>query len=1268
MSLLNTIFGSHSDKELHKAEKKTNSVLELEEEYSKLSDADLQHKTVEFKERLANGETIDDIEIEAFATVREASKRVLGMSHYPVQLTAGFALNAGNITELSTGEGKSVCVNTKIPTPNGWRLAGDIKVGDTLFDNNGKPTVVTAVYPQGKIETYEFVLKDGRKVKCGKEHLWTVIFNRDVKKYRRGKMYTLSVEELLKIGNVAKRGFYFSIPMAKAVEYPKKDLEIDPYVMGALLGDGCKNKANEFQISSNDEEIPCYIASILGASEYKKKKNGYTWYFYKSEKSKNCHGLAHLKVSDITKNEEYISLITDTYCYDKYIPEEYKTASIEQRWHLIQGLMDTDGNIYRKAPCDNKPRYNMQYATSSEKLKDDFMEVIYSLGLTASCRVRTLENGKIPNAKHNQYIIKINTDNSVKKNFFRMTRKKSVAEECENISKKKNYSCISVVDIKDLNELTEQVCFTVDSPDHLFLVDNYIVTHNTLVATCPAYLNALTGEPVMVITVNDYLAKRDSEWMGKVYKFLGLTVGLIVHEKSDTERREAYNCDIVYATNVEVGFDYLRDNMAYKLEDMVQRGLGYVILDEADSILIDEARTPLIISGFNGETDEGYKKADAFVKGLNGKIIVEMNNGTKLEQATMRMQGKELKEQYAEYDYIVEEKTKQVQLTDKGITKAEEYYGIENLSDPENITITHFITRALKAYGVFHKDVDYVVNDSGVQIVDESTGRIMQGRRYSEGIHQAIEAKEGVKIAQESKTMASITYQNLFRKFKKLSGMTGTAKTDEEELLGIYNMYVVTVPTNKPVIRKDNPDKVYLTALAKYNALVDKVQDCHIKGQPVLIGTTSVEKSDIVHDYLEQAGIPHKVLNAKYHEKEAEIIAQAGQYGAVTVATNMAGRGTDIILGGNPEYLALAELKAEGYSDELIVEANSYSNTSDEEILNIRKLYTEKFNRIKDELAENKQKVIDAGGLFVLGTERHESRRIDNQLRGRSGRQGDAGESLFMLSLDDDLLRLFGDQMRDKIIAMSEALHIPKNYPIDAGVLGKGVEKAQQRIESKYYGIRKSTLEFDEVMAKQRDIIYEERRKLLEGKLDYKKTVEAMMSDAIDRKIDNCTPTLKHLTPDAMGYIIEEFADLNKTIKIPEYSEDELLDITVSDIKDIIKKQAIENYEKIYEKKPVEYINDFTKRLLLFLLDNNWQEMMVDLDELKKGINFMALAQKDPLKEYQNQAFEMFDNMMYYIREEVLNTFMGVYELEILSFMAETPDMVIVNEDNTNNN
>lgn len=1218
MSLLNTIFGSHSDKELHKAEKKANSVIALADEYCRLSDSELQHKTVEFKERLANGETINDIEIEAFATVREASKRVLGMFHYPVQLTAGFALNAGNITELATGEGKAVSVDTKIPTPNGWRLAGDIKVGDTLFDNNGKPTVVTAVYPQGKIETYEFVLKDGRKVKCGKEHLWTVIFNRDVKEYRRGKMYTLSVEELLKIGNVAKRGFYFSIPMAKAVEYPKKDLEIDPYVMGAFLGEG----------------------------------------------SKNSQGVPSL----VTDNEEIINLLCNTDCYDKYIPEEYKTASIEQRWSLIQGLMDTDGKIYRKSPCDIKPRYNMQYVTNSERLKDDFMEVVYSLGLTASCRVRTLENERIPNAKHNQYIIEINTEDSVKKNFFRMTRKKSVAEECENISKKENYSYISVVDIKDLNELTEQVCFTVDSPDHLFLVDNYIVTHNTLVATCPAYLNALTGEPVMIITVNDYLAKRDSEWMGKVYKFLGLTVGLIVHEKSDTERREAYNCDIVYATNVEVGFDYLRDNMAYKLEDMVQRGLGYVILDEADSILIDEARTPLIISGFNGETDEGYKKADAFVKGLNGKIIVEMNNGTKLEQATMRMQGKELKEQYAEYDYIVEEKTKQVQLTDKGITKAEEYYGVENLSDPENITITHFITRALKAYGVFHKDVDYVVNDNGVQIVDESTGRIMQGRRYSEGIHQAIEAKEGVKIAQESKTMASITYQNLFRKFKKLSGMTGTAKTDEEELLGIYNMYVVTVPTNKPVIRKDNPDKVYLTALAKYNALVDKVQDCHIKGQPVLIGTTSVEKSDIVHDYLEQAGIPHKVLNAKYHEKEAEIIAQAGQYGAVTVATNMAGRGTDIILGGNPEYLALAELKAEGYSDELIVEANSYSNTSDEDILNIRKLYTEKFNRIKDELAENKQKVIDAGGLFVLGTERHESRRIDNQLRGRSGRQGDAGESLFMLSLDDDLLRLFGDQMRDKIIAMSEALHIPKNYPIDAGLLGKGVEKAQQRIESKYYGIRKSNLEFDEVMAKQRDIIYEERRKLLEGKLDYKKTVETMMSDIIDRKIDNCTPTLKHLTPDAMGYIIEEFADLNKTIKIPEYSEDELLDIKVSDIKEIIKKQAIENYEKIYEKKPVEYINDFTKRLLLFLLDNNWQEMMVDLDELKKGINFMALAQKDPLKEYQNQAFEMFDNMMYYIREEVLNTFMGVYELEILSFMAETPDMVIVNEDNTNNN
>ena len=782
----------------------------------------------------------------------------------------------------------------------------------------------------------------------------------------------------------------------------------------------------------------------------------------------------------------------------------------------------------------------------------------------------------------------------------------------------------------------------------------------TLVATCPAYLNALTGEPVMVITVNDYLAKRDSEWMGKVYKFLGMSVGLVVHEMKNNERRKAYACDIVYVTNVEMGFDYLRDNMAYSLEDKVQRGLGFAIVDEVDSILIDEARTPLIISGFSGELDEGYAKANEFVKGLSCKKIVELDNGSALQQASMRLQGIDIKEKYNDYDYVVEEKAKQVYLTDTGMKKAEEFYGIDDLSNPDNITITHFITRALKAYGIFNRDVDYVVQDDKVLIVDESTGRIMDGRRYSDGIHQAIEAKEGVEVAQESKTMASITYQNLFRKFDKLSGMTGTAKTEEEEFLGIYKLEVITIPTNKPVIRKDASDKVYITANAKYAAIVSKVQDCYAKGQPILIGTTSVEKSDIIHDLLNEAGIPHNVLNAKYHEKEALIVAQAGQYKAVTVATNMAGRGTDIILGGNAEYLAIQEMKAEGISDELCVEANNYSVTEDEEILNVRRIFNEKLERIKTELEPNRQKVLDAGGLFILGSERHESRRIDNQLRGRSGRQGDVGESLFMISLDDDLMRLFGDEMRDNIIMLCKKLGVPKSVPIDAGILGKGVEKAQSRIESKYYEVRKTTLQYDEVMAEQRDIIYEERDRILHNDLDYKKTIKKMMSEIIDLKIDNCTPLMKYMTQDALNSIRDEFfsvfedvSDLEQVLDIPNYSDEEISKLTVEEFKENIRGQILNNFDKLCATKSDEYVDDFARKLLLFLLDTNWQELMIELEDLKQGINFQMFANKDPLKEYKVQGYELFEGMMNHIRDEVLNTFMGIFKVELVTHVEE---------------
>ena len=762
----------------------------------------------------------------------------------------------------------------------------------------------------------------------------------------------------------------------------------------------------------------------------------------------------------------------------------------------------------------------------------------------------------------------------------------------------------------------------------------------TLTATLPVYLNALEGKGVHVVTVNDYLAKRDSIWMGKVYSFLGLTTGLIVHDKEKLERKEAYACDITYGTNNEIGFDYLRDNMVYKPTEMVQRGHRFAIVDEVDSILIDEARTPLIISGFNGETTEGYAKADALVKTMKKKVIVEDDNGSRIEQAAAQLQGEEYKEKYAEYDYVVEEKKKTVSLTEKGVAKVEAYYGIDNLSDSENVEINHYVTRSMRAYGIFKRDVDYVVENGKIIIVDESTGRLMYGRRYSEGIHQAIEAKESVEIQQESKTLASITFQNYFRKYDKLSGMTGTAKTEEEEFMGIYNLDIVEIPTNKPVIRVDKPDRVYITRKGKLGTIVETVKACKEKGQPILVGTVSVEKSEELSRLLDMEGIDHTVLNAKYHEQEAKIVAQAGKFGAVTIATNMAGRGTDIILGGNPEFLALEELRKEGFEEELINEATGHSYTDNEDIINIRKLFKEKEDRIKAELAPEVEKVREAGGLYILGSERHESRRIDNQLRGRSGRQGDVGTSEFVLSLEDDLMRLFGSE---KLTQMAKAMNIPENVPIDMGILSNQIEKAQKRIESKYYGIRKNVLEYDEIIAKQRDIVYDERSKVMNCEIKFRPTVEKMMREIIELKVKNSAQGIKVLTQTELQYIKENFEDV-PTIVIKDYTDDELMDMKLTDISDEIVKQAMANFDELAKTATDDFVEDYSKRLLLFLLDTSWQEHMVVLDELKKGIVLKAYGQQDPLQAFKTESFELFDDMMNYIREEVLKTFMSVYQ------------------------
>ena len=758
----------------------------------------------------------------------------------------------------------------------------------------------------------------------------------------------------------------------------------------------------------------------------------------------------------------------------------------------------------------------------------------------------------------------------------------------------------------------------------------------TLTATLPVYLNALAGNGIHVVTVNDYLAKRDSLWMGKVYTFLGLSVGLIIHGKTNEERKEAYACDITYGTNNEIGFDYLKDNMAYSVSQLVQRGLNFAIVDEVDSVLIDEARTPLIISGFDGKSTDGYKKANEFVKKLKKKVIVELEEQNAIQQMASQMQPEQT-EDYSDYDYIVEEKKKTTMLTERGVEKAEKFYGIENLSDPENVEINHYITRSLKAHGIFKKDVDYVIKDGNIVIVDESTGRLMDGRRYSEGIHQAIEAKENVKIQQESKTLASITFQNLFRKYNKLSGMTGTAMTEEEEFGQIYGLDIVEIPTNLPVARIDKTDKVYINRNAKLRAIIETIKYCQLRGQPVLVGTVSVEKSEELSRLLKKEKIKHTVLNAKYHEQEAKIVAQAGKYGAVTIATNMAGRGTDIILGGNPEFLALEELRKEKYPEELINEATSYSTTDNEDIINIRKLFKEKESRIKQELQPEVEKVKASGGLYIIGSERHESRRIDNQLRGRSGRQGDVGVSEFVISLEDDLMRLFGS---DKMLNLAQSMNVPDDIPLDMKLLSNNIENAQKRIESQFYGMRKNVLEYDEILAKQRDIIYDERHKLLTDTVDLQALSLKMMKEIIELRVDESFSNSKKITRDELELLKENLEEVRFAIKIKDYTDSELNSITSNEILNDLLSQMEDNFNYLIAHTNKDFMKAYIKKILLFYIDSYWQDHMIAIDELKKGIGLRAYGQVNPIDAFRNESFDMFDEMMNSIKYEILKNLM----------------------------
>ncbi|MBR2020456.1 MAG: preprotein translocase subunit SecA [Clostridia bacterium] len=745
----------------------------------------------------------------------------------------------------------------------------------------------------------------------------------------------------------------------------------------------------------------------------------------------------------------------------------------------------------------------------------------------------------------------------------------------------------------------------------------------TLVATLPAYLNALTGNGVHIVTVNDYLARVGAEEMGRVYEFMGLKTGLVVHGQSNAQKKEAYAADITYGTNNEFGFDYLRDNMVVYKNQMVQRGHVFAIVDEVDSILIDEARTPLIISGAGNTATDLYERTENLVRSMRKFVIKELDNKESHDDINA--------------DYIVDEKANNAVLSPKGVKKAEAFFGLENLTDPENAVIAHHVNQAIRAHGCMHRDVDYVVNERGVIIVDSFTGRLMPGRRYSDGLHQAIEAKEGVQVQKENKTLATITFQNYFRMYKKLSGMTGTALTEESEFREIYQLDVVEIPTNKPMIRKDRPDAVYRSMEGKYQAIVKQVVECHEKGQPVLVGTVSIDKSEALSIRLKKAGIPHTVLNAKYHEKEAEIVAQAGKLGAVTISTNMAGRGTDILLGGNPEFMAKADMRAKGYAEELILQCAGFTDTEDEELIEARNTFRSLVEKYKAEIEPEAKKVCEAGGLFILGTERHESRRIDNQLRGRSGRQGDPGESKFFLSMEDDLMRLFGTERLQGIVA---ALKMPEDTPIDAKILSNAIEGAQMRIETANFKRRKYVLAYDDVMNQQRTIIYKQRQDVLNGE-DISETIRKMLTSTVESVVEGFT---RGETPNEwnLDALRAHFMGVLTTEEDFRYSPEELAKVQPSEISEELCARVMQRYAEKEELFGAEVFREVERAILLRNVDTSWMEHIDTMDDLKGSVGLQAYAQRDPVTEYRIQGADLFDTMVDEIRQKTVRAILSV--------------------------
>ena len=747
----------------------------------------------------------------------------------------------------------------------------------------------------------------------------------------------------------------------------------------------------------------------------------------------------------------------------------------------------------------------------------------------------------------------------------------------------------------------------------------------TLVATLPAYLNALSGNGVHIVTVNDYLAKRDSEWMGKVHRFMGLTVGLIIHDLTKEERQAAYAADITYGTNNEMGFDYLRDNMAIYKNEQVQRGHSFAIVDEVDSILIDEARTPLIISGMGEKSTQLYDMAEAFSCRLKKYVVAETDD-------------KAAEDESLDADYIVDEKARTATLTARGIAKAEEFFHLENLSDPENSTIAHHINQAIKAHGTMKRDVDYVVKDGEIIIVDEFTGRLMFGRRYSEGLHQAIEAKEHVSVQRESKTLATITFQNYFRLYSKLSGMTGTAMTEEEEFATIYKLDIVEIPTNRPVVRIDNEDAVYKTEQGKYRAVIRQVKECHEKGQPVLVGTVSIEKNELLSRMLTKEGIRHNLLNAKNHEKEAEIVAQAGQFGAVTVATNMAGRGTDIMLGGNAEYMATNDLRKAGYTDEVIADATGYAETDNSEILEARQMFADKLRQHKEEISGEADRVRQAGGLFIIGTERHDSRRIDNQLRGRAGRQGDPGETRFYISLEDDLMRLFGGE---RVQAAMERMKIDEDMPIESKMLTRSIQQAQTTVESRNFQARKSVLEYDDVMNKQREIIYGQRRQVLEG-MDVKDVIMNMMNTSITHLVQNAFSGVHHLDMTSCQELLRQVEGLYFPKYAVRFTQEQLDTMDAQAVIDAFTQAAAAYYQQKEDEFTPPVMREVERVVLLRVVDEYWMEHIDAMSDLRQGIHLRAYAQTDPIIAYKKESLEMFEEMIAAIQDETVRRLYSV--------------------------